>query len=943
MALEIGTRVGAFELTGTLGAGGMGEVYRARDSKLGRDVALKILPDHLIDADRLARFTREAQVVASLSHPNIAAIHGLEQLDGKPVLVLELVEGPTLADRIAQGPIPQDEAVAIARQIAEALEAAHEQGVVHRDLKPANVKLRPDGLVKVLDFGLAKLAGPPEGGPYDRNPAKAGLHDDRSVRLLDRRSFSEGGQADQNPTLSPTITSPAMTGIGLILGTAAYMSPEQAAGKPADKRADIWSFGVVLWEMLTGQRLFGDGESTSHVLADVLRAPIDFDKIPAGPLRELLRRCLDRNVRTRLRDIGEARVLLSRPIEPAVVVRDVLAPRRSTIVPWVVAGLLALAIGLEDWAPWRAEPERAPVRLDVSLGNNVALTPDTLGRTLVLSPDGTRLMYVASVGGAPNRLYIRRLEDLHDRIVEVPGSEGATAAAFSPDSRSIVFVVVTRVYRASVDGGAPLRLAEVPSVANQVTWGEGDIILVSGIRMGLLRIPANSGPPVPLTELAGNELIHAGQEVLPGGKSILFIAGGPTDVTTIEAIPAGGGMRKLILPNGIVPRYIPTGHLLYLLKNTLFAIRFNPETLATTGDPVPLVTDVKTTFSGLVAVGGFSVSENGTLVYRRTTGGEASVPAQQTSSTVEWIDTAGKRLPLVRAAASYFDPRLSPDGTRLLLTTLRGSGPDIVIHDNSDSAPRQLTFDALSVDPVWIGRDGRHFVFLKLGPGGLSQLPGGVLHWARTGGGDSQPMLSDVRIVDIGNFNPETNRLAFVVIEGAFNKPSTVRNIYTVTVTEENGQLKAGKPERFSPPQFLEIAPEISPDGRWIAFLSTRSGRDEIYVRALNAPAGGVRFERQVSTSGGRNPRWSRGKPELLYQSGDQIIAVPFVAKGDTWEPGTPAVRVEKFGGQGWDLAADGRIAVVTPVAPPGGKAPAPENTIAMVQNFFDEVRRKVK
>ena len=925
MALQIGTRVGPFELTGTLGAGGMGEVYRARDSKLGRDVALKVLPDHLVDSDRLARFTREAQVVASLSHPNIGAIHGLEQIDGRPVLVLELVEGPTLAERIAQGPLPQDEAVSIARQIAEALEAAHEQGVVHRDLKPANVKLRPDGLVKVLDFGLAKLAGPAEGGHYGT--------DDRSVRL----------QADQNPTLSPTITSPAMTGIGLILGTAAYMSPEQAAGKPADKRADIWSFGVVLWEMLTGQRLFGDGESTSHVLADVLRAPIDFNRIPAGPLRELLRRCLDRNVKTRLRDIGEARVILSRPVDPPVVVRDVVAPRRSVVVPWAVAALLAVAIGVEDWAPWRSEPERAPVRLDVSLGNNVALTPDTLGRTLLLSPDGTRLMYVASVGGAPNRLYIRRLEDLNDRIVEVPGSDGVTAAAFSPDSRSIVFVVVTRVYRASVDGGAPLRLAEVPSVANQVTWGEGDVILVSGIRLGLLRIPANSGPPVPLTELAGNELIHAGPEVLPGGKSILFIAGGPTDVTTIEAIPVGGGRRKLILPNGIVPRYIPTGHLLYLLKNTLFAIRFNPQTLQTTGDPVPLVTDVKTTYSGLVAVGGFSVSDDGTLVYRRSTGGEPSVPAQQASSTVEWIDTSGQRLPLVRAAAAYFDPRLSPDGTRLLLTTLRGSGPDITVHDNSDSAPRQLTFDALSVDPVWIGRDGRHLLFLKLGPGGLSQFPGGVLHWARTAGGDSQPVLTDVRIVDIGNFNPETNRLAFVALDGAFNKPSTVRNIFTVTMTEENGQLKAGKPERFSPPQFFEIAPEISPDGRWIAFLSTKSGRDEIYVRALSAPSGGVRFERQVSTNGGRNPRWSRVKSELLYQSGEQIIAVPFAVKGDTWEPGTPVVRVEKLGGLGWDLAADGRIAVVTPVAPAGGKAPPPENTIAMVQNFFDEVRRRVK
>ena len=396
-----------------------------------------------------------------------------------------------------------------------------------------------------------------------------------------------------------------MTGIGLILGTAAYMSPEQAAGKPADKRADIWSFGVVLWEMLTGQRLFGDGESTSHVLADVLRAPIDFEKIPAGPLRELLRRCLDRNVRTRLRDIGEARVLLSRPIEPPVVVRDVRAPRRSTVVPpsprcWHLhrpRGLGAVA---------RRARTRAGAARCLS-GTTSRSHRTRWGARLFFLRRHAPHAYVASVGGAPNRLYIRRLEDLNDRIVEVPGSEGVTAAAFSPDSRSIVFVVVTRVYRASVDGGAPLRLAEVPSVANQVTWGEGDVILVSGIRMGLLRIPANSGPPA--ADGACRQRAHPRESrksfPAPSRSSSL-----PAVRRTSRRLKQSPRRRNAQAHSSQRhPAYLhPTGHLLYLLKNTLFAIRFNPERPATTGDPVPLVTDVKTTFSGLVAVGGFSVS-----------------------------------------------------------------------------------------------------------------------------------------------------------------------------------------------------------------------------------------------------------------------------------------------------------------------------------------------
>ena len=920
MALAIGTRVGAFELTGTLGAGGMGEVYRARDSKLGRDVALKILPDHLIDADRLARFTREAQVVASLSHPNIAAIHGLEQLDGKPVLVLELVEGPTLADRIAQGAIPQDEAVAIARQIAEALEAAHEQGVVHRDLKPANVKLRPDGLVKVLDFGLAKLT---------EGPAKAG---------------SYGTDA----TLSPTITSPAMTGLGLILGTAAYMSPEQAAGKPADKRADIWSFGVVLWEMLTGERLFGDGESTSHVLADVLRAPIDFEKIPAGSLRELVRRCLDRNVKTRLRDIGEARVVLSRPIDAPPLVRDVAAPRRSTLVPWAVAALLAVAIGVEEWAPWRAaEPQRVTTRLEVDLGANIALPATSNSNNVVVSPDGTRLVFVASMGGGLNRLYVKRLDALEDEPpVALPGTENASAVAFKPDGQSLAFLAGNRVYRTSVDGGAPLRLAEIDAPNSQITWGDGDSIIVSGLGTGLLRVPPTGGDPVPVTELADNEIIHAQPSVLAGGKTVLFIAGKPgSDEASIEAVPIDGGARKRILQNGASPRYVQTGHLLYLHRNTLFAVRFDPEQLEAKGEPVPIVDDVKTTLAGQFEVGGFSLDARDTLVYRKTTGITTELAVGgQSPSTVDVID-ATRRSALVADAGIYLDPAMSPNETELALTVVRGSGMDVAVFDSRrDTVPRRLTFNGVSSDPVWIHNDGRHLAFVSAASNALTRQGGG-LYWMRTDGGEPSLLLQNVRVRNSGSYHPPSNRLAYVASESAEGRSQIRPNIFLVDISEQGGQLKAGVPERFTSQSFPEGDPEFSPDGRWIAFVTNRgSGRTEVWVRAVVRGKDGTRFERQISIDGGSNPQWARERPELLYQApGDRIMAVRYTATGETLEPDKPAVRVEQVGGTTWDMTRDGRIVVITPVERSVAATPAPEHHVVFLQNLFDDLRRRVK
>jgi serine/threonine-protein kinase len=919
MPLEMGTRIGAFEITGALGAGGMGEVYRARDTRLQRDVALKILPAlFAADADRLARFEREAQILASLNHTHIAAIYGIESRGEQPVLVLELVEGPTLADRIAHGPIPQDETVSIARQIADALESAHEQGIVHRDLKPANVKLRSDGTVKVLDFGLAKLADPVAGS----------------------------GRGDAS--LPPTITSPAMTGVGVILGTAAYMSPEQAAGKPAGKRADIWAFGVVLWEMLVGQRLFGDGESTSHVLADVLRAPIDFERIPPGPLRGLLRRCLDRDVKTRLRDIGEARIVLSQPLEPAAA--PVGAARRSTVtVAWTAATLLAIATGIALWAPWRVDPEQPLTRLEVDLGSDVALPASTTSNNVVVSPDGTRLAFIGSIGGGASRLHIKRLNTLDDdAAVELPGTEGASGVAFSPDGQSLAFVAGNRVFRVSADGGAALRLAETETSITHVTWGDGDNIIVSGGGSGLWRIPPNSGKPVPLTELVAPEVIHASQSVLPGGKNVLFIAGSPNnDVTTIEAVPTAGGARKVIVANGGSPHYIATGHLLYLLRDTLFAVGFDVDTLETRGNPVPIVADVKATYSGFVAVGQFAVSSGGTLVYRRATAPLGPVGAWNlTQSTVQWIDPAGRRSPLVATAGSYFDPRLSPDGGRLLLTVVGQSGPNVAVYDaRRDSVPRNLSFDGSSVDPAWIDKNGEYVAYLVIG--GVRLARSGRLHWRRIDGGEPQPLLPDALGISTGSFNAETNRLAFVAVEsqsGPGRGRSGRRGIFTVSVAEDGGQLKAGVPERFSPREFTELDPQYSPDGRWLAFVTDKSGRSEVWVRAASAGQAGLRYERQMSSSGGTNPRWSRTKNELLFQSGDVILAAPYTIRGESLEPDKPTVRVEKVGGTQWDLARDGRIALIVQVNPADQNEKAPsDHTVVFLQNFFDEVRRRVK
>src|SRR4029453_3559119 len=572
MALASGARLGPYEIRSLLGAGGMGEVYRARDTKLNREGAIKVLPESVArDPDHLARFQREAHVLAALNHPNIAHIHGLEESDGLRALIMELVEGPTLADRIALSPIPLNDALPIAKQIAEALEAAHEQGIIHRDLKPANIKVRPDGTVKVLDFGLAKAFDPTLASP-------PGL--------------------TQSPTLSLHATY-----AGLILGTAAYMSPEQAAAKPVDKRADVWSFGVVLWEVVPGRQLFA-GETISHTLADVLRADIDFSQLPAdAPLsiRELLRRCLDRDVKRRLRDIGEARVAIDRALaEPqhGTAVTLVTPPNSRQHAWWrrampaTISALIAAALVTVGAWVLRGSSASAPI-----VQFSFALPPDqqlSVGgrKIMTISPDGTRLVYVAN-----NRLFLRLISELGGHAT--PGTEagtGVASPAFSPDGRSLAFQAEGALKRIAVTGGAAVTVCPADA-AYGVTWDVSGILFGQGAR-GIFRCSPKGGAPERLANVGPDEQAH-GPQILPGGEALLYTIAKTADGTTrwdralIVVQQLKSAERKTLIEGGSDGRYVPTGHLLYAVGGVTFAVGFDLHRGQIVGPPVPVVDGVR--------------------------------------------------------------------------------------------------------------------------------------------------------------------------------------------------------------------------------------------------------------------------------------------------------------------------------------------------------------
>jgi serine/threonine protein kinase/dipeptidyl aminopeptidase/acylaminoacyl peptidase len=912
LAVIPGTRLGPYEVLAAIGAGGMGEVYRATDTTLGRQVAIKLLPDAFAaDAERLARFEREAKTLAALNHPHIAAIYGFEKSGGAYALVMELVEGDDLSQRIARGAIPLDEALPIAKQIAEALEAAHELGIIHRDLKPANIKVRADGTVKVLDFGLAKAMESPAG-------------------------------SSPSLSMSPTITTPAMTQAGMILGTAAYMAPEQARGKIVDRRADIFAFGAVVFEMLTGRRAFG-ADDVSLTLAFVMTKEPDWTAMPESappPLRALLRRCLVKDPRRRLQAIGEARLQiedlitaapwdtaagLEHPANPVPPISRPAAGWRQRL-PWACTAAALAAAGVTLWSPWRVERpvDRRLVRLDVDLGAEVSLpAPMSAGSSVAIAPDGTRLVYSS---GAPAKLFIRRLDQ--QKATELPGTQGATAPFFSSDSQWVGFVSNGKVNTISVDGGAVVPIAGATNV-KRATWGEDGSIFVSASQK-LVRIPRGGGAPETLAEPRDGELGLWPSQALPGGKALLFAADNPgsVDRTTINVITLSDRQRKTVVQGGASPWYLATGngtgHLIYVNQATLFAIPFDLHTQTTRGTAVPVVDDVA--FESLVGSGQFDVSRTGTLVYRRAIGAAAA------RTTLRWVEATGTKEPLQAKPANYLDLRLSPEGKRVAVTAFDDTGQDIFVYDLERDVMTRLTFGGgVYRSPTW-SPDGRYVVFASVGSG--------IFQARADGGGQSLALVPSQTAQYPGSFTPDGKRLAYSENAGGGGQ------LWTVPLTEESGQLKAGKPEPFLKNSAIDTFPSFSPDGHWLAYASTEAGGTEVFVTAFPQSASGSGGRWQISTSGGTTPVWSRRGAELFYQSGDQIMAASYTVSGDTLAPGKPRVWVPKLDATAmgisavWDLAPDGkRIAVVTPESADSLKQ---EHEVVFLQNFFDELQRRV-
>jgi eukaryotic-like serine/threonine-protein kinase len=640
MSLTPGTRVGPYEITALIGEGGMGKVWRAHHTALKRDDALKVLPDAFAsDPDRLARFRREAQVLASLNHPNIAHVYGLEQADGVQALVMELVEGPTLADQIAQGPIAVDEALPIARQIAEALEAAHEQGIIHRDLKPANIKVRLDSTVKVLDFGLAKALEP------------------TSARSIDA-------------TASPTITSPAlMTGVGVLLGTAAYMSPEQAKGHAADRRSDVWAFGCVLFEMLTGRRAF-EGEDVSDTLAAVLRGDPTWRALPPDlppRIRTLIKRCLDRDRKQRIAEISTARFVLEEAAEPSQPTITGVPPvsffpssplwkRAAALSTLVVAA--ALVGGAVVWFALRSSVSSPRVsRLQFTPSGSAALSINGNDPDLAITRDGTRIVYIGS-----GQVFVRALDALEPVVI----ARGSPRGPFiSPDGQWVGFVDSnTTLKRVAITGGPSVTLVRFDGTGSRgATWGPDDsIIFATNSRAtGLQRVAATGGTPTVLTkpDRAQGELDHLWPEMLPGGRAVLFTitAPGGLDAGQVAVLDLETGTRKVLVRGASQAHYVPTGHLVYAAAGTFSVVGFDLDRLETRGTPVPVVPEVVIMGSGGIDA---VVADNGTLAYVPGGGGVAG--AQR---TLVWVDRQGQETSITAPARAFVYPRIAPDGTRV--------------------------------------------------------------------------------------------------------------------------------------------------------------------------------------------------------------------------------------------------------------------------------------
>jgi serine/threonine-protein kinase len=896
MTLAVGTRLGAYEITGQLGAGGMGEVYRARDTKLGRDVAIKTLPSALAsDKERLARFDREAKLLAALNHAHIAAIYGLDAHEGTQFLAMELIEGQTLEARLKDGALPVDDALQIALQIAEALEAAHDKGVVHRDLKPGNVMVTRDGQVKVLDFGLAKaFAGDPSQAISAHSPA----------------------------------LSVAMTQAGLILGTAGYMSPEQASGQATDQRADVWAFGVVLYEMLTGLPLFS-GETVPHILAAVLQTQPDWGRLPKrlNPrLKRLLERCLTKKVRDRYHSMADVRVELQEILRDPQAGTDSPAsaqpfwrralPAAATLV---LGAVLASAYLLSQRQP--DAPEVSAPSLPVS---RFVITPPADaplgslgGAQLAISPDGQRIAYFAQKPENGNiELYVRELDALEARLI--PGTEGQSIGNmnlfFSADGKSVGYFAPDRggLIGVPIDGRPSVKIVDAADTGAFLgaTWTADNTLIYSSGNL-LHRVSAGGGgTPEPLMP-EGREGLVAAPVLLPGGRAVLFHGVSGNDVVGVLDLETGE--EKILIDGGANPAYLDSGHIVFARGTTLMAVPFEAAELAITGEPVALIQGVRRTSGG---ASHFALSANGTLVYE-----PSSDDSGETLFAVVWVDRAGEVAE--RAVDDLVDnprdPRLSPDGTTLLLVTGTVGDGDLWSYDLGGRPPIPLAQLADNRFPAW-SPDSRQVAFARIqGAPEIFTLPadGSVLLPQSLRGPDP---------VGVPHVWLQAGELLLTINPG---------DILAVPVAP------TGEARPVVASDYAEYDPALSPNGRWLAYASNRTGTVEIWVQEY--PDG---VPQRVSRNGGFEPQWSRDGRELFYWQGSAMMAVSV----ETDEKFSFAAPVQLFSGRyfqfaapaarTYDVASDGRFLMLLPGDESTAATPA---SIVVVQNFAEEVKERVQ
>jgi eukaryotic-like serine/threonine-protein kinase len=827
LALTPGTRFGVYEITAQIGEGGMGQVYRATDTTLGRQVAIKILPDTFAsEPDRVARFEREAKTLASLNHPHIAAIYGFDKSSGTHALVMELVDGEDLSQRIARGAIPLDEALRIARQIADALEAAHQLGIIHRDLKPANIKVRPDGTVKVLDFGLAK-------------------------------AIDHAGGLDEDVMNSPTLTVHG-TRLGVILGTAAYMSPEQARGLAVDQRTDIWAFGCVCYEMLTGTQAFAGDNLSDHVAA-VLRSEPDWRLLPAetpGRIRVLLKRCLRKDSRQRLHDVADARIEIEDRDADATLAAA--APRQDRLnrLSWVVLSVAsgaALASGLWWVATRASRATPAPIHLSLTVVNQVSSFGHmNASRELAISPDGQRIVYVATHNGK-RQLFLRALGDSEGKPVD--GTDEALTAFFSPDSQWIAFGKGAELRKAAVSGGSPITICNLSGTGFYGgDWGaDNTIVFVPDYNGGLWTVSANGGTPQPLlkTNAEKDRVAYSDPQILPSGKGVLFTVASGRAVTAddqdVAVLDPGGTDPRILIRGASHPRYLPSGQVVYVHAGALLAINFDVSKLAVTGTPVSVIEGLGRTWSGDTD---YSISDNGTVVY------ETDVAAK-TGGLFVLVDRKGSVRPVSTRRGNYSEFSISPNG-QSIASRVFAINDDIWTYDMASGAPLRFTFEPLDeIFPQWTA-DGTHIAY---------GTRTGTIFWKRSDGSGSREELTHGPYPRYpASFSRDGKFMAFVEIH-----PSRRRDIWLMPLDGSR------KPEPLTATDADERDARFSPNGQWLAYVSDETGRDEVFIRPVGTRGG----RKQLSSEGGTGPTWASNGRELFFANRDHLSAVALDEQGN--------------------------------------------------------------